>query len=70
MKYGLYLTVQSMTYKRRGEVLSKKDLTKCNIDSVKQDLDGAKQDLELFSKKLLKNDLVKYNLERTMLSML
>ena len=59
-----------MTQKRRGEVLSKKDLAKCNIDSVKQDLDGAKQDLELFSKKIFENDHDKYNLEKTMLSML
>ena len=50
--------------------MSKKDLAKCNIDSVKQDLDGAKEDLELFQEKILKYDLGKYNLVRTMLSML
>ena len=59
-----------MTQKELGEVLSKKDLAKCNIDSVKQDLDDAKQDLELFSKTMLQNDLGKYNLVITMLSML
>ena len=50
--------------------MSKKDHAKCDIDSAKQNLDSAKQGLELFSKKMLKNDLDKYNLVKTMLSIL
>ena len=43
--------------------MSKKDLDKCNIDSVKQDLDGAKEDIELFPEKIIKKGHVIFDLK-------